>query len=134
MWPAVFVCAWFGGFGPGLLATFLSVLAETYFVVEPRYSFSVNNRDVLAGLVLFVPLGLAFSLLTERIRRADRALRDAARRKDAFIALLGHELRGQLGPVLNAAKVLRLTAPADADAAQVGRGYPATSWPHDPAD
>jgi signal transduction histidine kinase/CheY-like chemotaxis protein len=92
------------------------VLAETYFVVEPCYSFSVNNRAVLAGLVLFVPLGLAFSLLTERIRRADRALRDAARRKDAFIALLGHELRGQLGPVLNAAKVLRLKAPADADA------------------
>jgi signal transduction histidine kinase len=116
MWPAVLVCAWFGGFMPGLLATFLCVLAEGYFVVEPRYSFAVNSPAVLAGLILFVPLGLVFSLLTERVRRADRALRDAARRKDAFIATLGHELRGQLTPVLHAAQVLRLKVPEKPEA------------------
>jgi signal transduction histidine kinase/CheY-like chemotaxis protein len=116
MWPAVLVCAWFGGFVPGLLATFLCVMAEGYFVVEPRFSFVVNSPAVLAGLILFVPLGLVFSLLAERTRRADRALREAARRKDTFIATLGHELRGQLTPVLHAAQVLRLKVPQQPEA------------------
>src|SRR3712207_2225979 len=38
---AVMVGAWFGGLGPGLLATALGVLAADYFFLEPVGSFSL---------------------------------------------------------------------------------------------
>ena len=37
LWPAVMCCAWYGGLGPGLLATLLSALAGWYFLLEPQY-------------------------------------------------------------------------------------------------
>ncbi|HUA23881.1 MAG TPA: ATP-binding protein [Steroidobacteraceae bacterium] len=42
----------------------------------------------------------------ERLRLAVSALRDADRRKDAFLATLSHELRNPLAPIRNAAEVL----------------------------
>jgi two-component system CheB/CheR fusion protein len=48
--------------------------------------------------------------ITER-RRAEHELREADRRKDEFLAMLAHELRNPLGPILNAAEVLACTGP-----------------------
>jgi PAS domain S-box-containing protein len=45
----------------------------------------------------------------ERIR-ADEALRDADRKKDEFLAMLGHELRNPLAPISAAAQLLQLAA------------------------
>ena len=36
LWPVVIVCAWYGGLGPGLLATLLSATAAAFFLLEPR--------------------------------------------------------------------------------------------------
>jgi PAS domain S-box-containing protein len=44
-------------------------------------------------------------------KSAEQALRDADRRKDEFLALLAHELRNPLAPVLNAVEIIR-RAPA----------------------
>jgi two-component system CheB/CheR fusion protein len=46
-------------------------------------------------------------------KRAEAALKDAARQKDAFLAMLAHELRNPLAPVLNAVQVLRLKGGTD---------------------
>ncbi|MFO0960163.1 MAG: ATP-binding protein [Isosphaeraceae bacterium] len=46
-------------------------------------------------------------------RRAEKALKDADRRKDEFIATLGHELRNPLAAIGTAANVLRMKAPDD---------------------
>jgi two-component system CheB/CheR fusion protein len=54
----------------------------------------------------------AQKLLLER----EEALREADRRKDEFLALLGHELRNPLGPIHNAAELLSRTLPADSQA------------------
>jgi len=43
--------------------------------------------------------------ITKR-KRAEEALRDADRRKDQFLAILGHELRNPLAPIRNAAELL----------------------------
>ena len=40
-------------------------------------------------------------------RRAEEALRKAHQHKDDFLAMLGHELRNPLAPILNAAQILR---------------------------
>jgi PAS domain S-box-containing protein len=46
---------------------------------------------------------------TER-RRAEEALKEAAQRKDEFLAMLAHELRNPLAPVRNALHLLQLQA------------------------
>ncbi len=50
--------------------------------------------------------------VTER-RQMEDALRDADRRKDDFLAILGHELRNPLAAILAAAKFLEMTGPDD---------------------
>ncbi|HVS78465.1 MAG TPA: PAS domain S-box protein, partial [Steroidobacteraceae bacterium] len=51
-------------------------------------------------------------LLQER----EEALREADRRKDEFLALLGHELRNPLAPIHNAAELLTRMVPEDSRA------------------
>ena len=46
-------------------------------------------------------------------RNAEEALRDADRRKDQFLAMLGHELRNPLTPILMGAKFLSIKGPPD---------------------
>ena len=56
--------------------------------------------------------------LTERLRN-EQALRAADRRKDEFLATLGHELRNPLAPILNSLEILKLSgAAADGGASQ----------------
>ena len=51
--------------------------------------------------------------------RAEEALREADRRKDEFLAMLGHELRNPLAPIRNAAEVLNRVGGTDARVAWV---------------
>ncbi len=46
--------------------------------------------------------------VTDR-KKAERALREADRRKDEFLATLAHELRNPLAPIRNALQILRLS-------------------------
>ncbi|WP_077730501.1 HAMP domain-containing sensor histidine kinase [Methylocaldum sp. 14B] len=48
---------------------------------------------------------------TEKLARSEEALRDANRRKDEFLAMLGHELRNPLAPIRNAVQVMRKLEP-----------------------
>jgi PAS domain S-box-containing protein len=56
--------------------------------------------------------------LEEELRDRTRQLAEADRRKDEFLAMLGHELRNPLGPIRNAVQVLRLRGSADPVAQQ----------------
>ncbi|HYQ16515.1 MAG TPA: ATP-binding protein [Polyangiaceae bacterium] len=51
--------------------------------------------------------------ITER-KQAEVAIRDAARRKDEFLALLGHELRNPLAPIRTALELMRMRYPEHA--------------------
>jgi PAS domain S-box-containing protein len=53
--------------------------------------------------------------ITER-KRVEEALKEADRRKDEFLATLGHELRNPLASIQNVAEILRKTERADASA------------------
>ncbi|CAI8782141.1 sensor histidine kinase [Methylocaldum szegediense] len=50
---------------------------------------------------------------TEKLARSEQALREANRRKDEFLALLGHELRNPLAPIRNAVQVMRKLEPKE---------------------
>ena len=49
---AIMVSAWYGGLGPGLLATGLSALATDYFFLSPQGSFSLFGTEIVDLSVL----------------------------------------------------------------------------------
>jgi PAS domain S-box-containing protein len=63
--PAIMLAAWFGGLGPGILATLLSLAAAFYFALDAN----------VTGAILFVAGSVFISMLTEAPRRS-RALSD----------------------------------------------------------
>jgi PAS domain S-box-containing protein len=64
-------------------------------------------------------VGIHFNDITERMR-AERALSEAARRKDEFLATLAHELRNPLAPIRSAVSILQLREGGDAELHMVG--------------
>ena len=56
-------------------------------------------------------LAQALEATRKNLEEALRAAKEADRRKDEFLAMLGHELRNPLAPVLNALEVMRSIPP-----------------------
>jgi len=71
---------------------------------------SANFRDMRDRLAART---LERERLADELRERADVLADADRRKDEFLAMLGHELRNPLGAISNAAYLLEQTAPAD---------------------
>ena len=59
---AILAAVRFGGRGPGLAATALSVLGAWFFFIEPRYSFAIAQASDRAGLLLMAACGVGVSL------------------------------------------------------------------------
>jgi PAS domain S-box-containing protein len=70
------VAAWFGGVGPGLLSTVLSILAFKYFFIEPTSSFVVESKDI-PRLALFAVAATFVVSLAGAQRNAAKSLRRA---------------------------------------------------------
>ena len=68
---AVMVAAWFGGLGPGLLATALGALAADYFFLVPGHAFTPPGRAFLP-LLLFGVQGVLISSLAQALLSARR--------------------------------------------------------------
>jgi len=69
---AVMLGAWFGGLGPGLLATALAALAADYFFLPPAHSLLIYDSGQGLLLALFVLEGSLLSLLVATMRSARR--------------------------------------------------------------
>jgi len=76
-YPAIFVSAWFGGFGPGLVATLLSAGLAAYFYLPPA-GFAIDDSVDRVVLAIFVVMGVAISGLSRRIRTAEASRRESA--------------------------------------------------------
>ena len=70
--PAILVASWYGGFGPGVLATALSAFAALYWFIGPAGALTVADALTLS---LFTLIGIAIASLNGRLREA----RDLAR-------------------------------------------------------
>jgi PAS domain S-box-containing protein len=90
MIAAVMFAAWFGGFGPGLLAIALALLAFHYYVVPPVNSFTLKHNlfslglQELPRLFLFSIAALFVTFLSSTQRRAVESLRRS--RDDLLVA------------------------------------------------
>jgi two-component system sensor kinase FixL len=82
--PAILVAAWFGGFGPGLLATALSTLAAISFFLPPAGSAFGGVADA-TSLGFFVAIGAGISWLNHQLRSAAILSASRVERLDAII-------------------------------------------------
>jgi C4-dicarboxylate-specific signal transduction histidine kinase len=72
----VILSAWFGGVGPGLLATALSALAFNYYFLPPIYSLGPKTEEI-PRLVIFTVSALFVGTLSAAQRSATESLRRA---------------------------------------------------------
>src|SRR5688572_31694906 len=77
-WPAVVGAAMFGGVGPGLLASFLSVVLADYFAMGPARCFQLTDPSEIAQLFVFLTIAGAVSSAAGRLRTARQLATDAA--------------------------------------------------------
>jgi PAS domain S-box-containing protein len=72
--PAVFLCAWFGGFASGVAATVVSTVIMWWFFVTPEHVLLKPALTPYTLAVLFVLMGLLMSGLLRGLRRTAAAL------------------------------------------------------------
>ncbi|HYE73975.1 MAG TPA: PAS domain S-box protein, partial [Blastocatellia bacterium] len=80
-YPAIVLCAWFGGLWAGLLATALSGIIAWYLFLEPRFSFADHSSAELAQLLTFLIAGTLISLLAESLHRSKRKTEESEARE-----------------------------------------------------
>ncbi|MGA7731370.1 MAG: PAS domain S-box protein [Chloroflexia bacterium] len=81
--------AWFGGIGPGLLATALSASAATYYFLPPYHSPNLADSDVLASVSLFVLVALLINGLSYARRQADGSIYAERAKLQATLSSIG---------------------------------------------
>ena len=59
-----------------------------------------------------------YQALEQALRKQAEELREVDRRKNEFLAVLAHEMRNPMAPILHAVEVLKLLGPADVNVAQ----------------
>jgi K+-sensing histidine kinase KdpD len=113
---AVVIAAWYGGRGPGLLATVLVALASLYLFLPPA-GFAAEPNDLIAVVALVAEGGLITFLTTalraalERARAASAASQAAHREaefalavRDELLLLWTQKLRGPMADIESQAR------------------------------
>ena len=109
---AVLFSAWYGGLGPGFLATGLSGIATAYLLI-PQTGTLEGARDAILRVLVFTIVALlagslhaalkraaeASAAAADAYRRAKEAAEEASAAKSRFVAMVSHELRAPLVPV-----------------------------------
>src|SRR5215212_11161463 len=90
---AIMISAWYGGLGPGLLATFTGGLAADYFFLPSTGSLSGFSLETVPLLVFFLE-GTLVCLLVEALRaaraRAEGSALEAERQRELLRTLVEH--------------------------------------------
>ena len=73
-YPAIILAAWFGGLGPGVLATVVSALAAMYAFLPPA-GFAVGGAENQLSLAVFVGTGVLIAWLNHRLLRTQEEQR-----------------------------------------------------------
>ncbi len=82
---AVMLSSWYGGFGPGLVATGLSVFSVDYFLFPPLFRLSYAEADILI-LSVFALTALLISWLNAARLRAEKVMKKSRERYRSLIS------------------------------------------------
>jgi signal transduction histidine kinase/ActR/RegA family two-component response regulator len=89
---AVIFTAWYGGFGPSLVALVLGGVVGSYLFVPPRGSFAIVGVEHQVGMLLYLCVGLACAAFSEALqtarRRAEAGAAEASRHREWLRVLL----------------------------------------------
>ena len=80
-YPTVVLAAWFGGLGPGLLATVLSGFIAWYVFMPPTYSLALSDPAGLGQLIIFLLASTMISFLAESLHSMRRRAQEGERRE-----------------------------------------------------
>jgi signal transduction histidine kinase len=105
---AVMVAGWYGGLGPGLLATGLAALIGDYFFMNPIYAFGLESTAQKVRATIFLVEGVVVSVLCQTLnsarRRAERNEVEARSLQRELLEItdteqrrIGHDLHDGLG-------------------------------------
>ena len=86
---AVMAAAWYGGLGPGLLATTLSAATTSGFLLAPRIQAEGLKPVHVAGLVIFIGTGWLISAGADALRKSREAHRLDAERLRTTLQSIG---------------------------------------------
>ncbi len=79
--PAAMVAAWYGGVGPGVLATVLGLLLADYFFLPPRHALWPLTRTEIMAVAVYTVTTTLCVILCETLHRYIRRLEHALDRE-----------------------------------------------------
>ncbi|MFL5733262.1 MAG: ATP-binding protein [Chloroflexia bacterium] len=86
---AITLAAWFGGLGPGLLATALSALLAGYFFLPPYHELDISDPSSQVRLALFVVVAIFINVLSYARSRAEVRTVEQRERLRVTLASIG---------------------------------------------
>jgi PAS domain S-box-containing protein len=104
------------------------VLGGLFFAHREVGRFSSEHERLVVGIAGQAAIALENARLYAQLRKSEANARDAfaiareaERRKDEFLAMLGHELRNPLAPIVTALELLRMRGETSREAQIIGR-------------
>jgi two-component system sensor histidine kinase KdpD len=90
----VLTVALLGGVAPAVLSAVLSGLLLNYFLVEPRYTFTIAEPDSAVTIVVLLLVAIAVSALVDGAASRSREARHASQEAELLALFAGSVLRG----------------------------------------
>jgi len=75
--PAALVAAWYGGLGPGVLATVMGLLLGDFFFLPPRLAFWPLDAIGIRGIIVYTVTTAVCVVLCDNLHRHIRRLEHA---------------------------------------------------------
>ncbi|GAA4636287.1 DUF4118 domain-containing protein [Mycolicibacterium sediminis] len=90
----VLIVALLGGVAPAALSAVFSGLLLNYFLVEPRYTFTISAPDSAVTIVVLLAVAVAVAVLVDGAASRTREARQASREAELLALFAGSVLRG----------------------------------------
>ena len=118
---SVVLTAWLAGTGPAIAALILGIAAAATYIIPPENTILITDVSALISLFIYGLVGMVTIWMFEinsrqheltrgqlrQIRKLTSELKQTARHKDEFLALLAHELRNPLAPIRSGLMLLQ---------------------------